>query len=122
MGLSKASHHDEAIVLRCEDSVQFYNLSCAFHQLGRQVMSSCCDILHRAAMQRFSSDLFLLISWRTSSSHRGTIAHIVLRWNAVFLHFLGFFLSFCILDSILMLFLAFVGFPSYLGLSWSFYY
>ncbi|KAK2382630.1 hypothetical protein QL285_070150 [Trifolium repens] len=71
---------------------------------------------------RFSQDLFLLIAWRARSFHRGTIAHIVLRWNAVFLRFLGFFLSFCILDSVLMLFLAFVGFPSYLGLSWSFYY
>ncbi|WJX28734.1 hypothetical protein P8452_17416 [Trifolium repens] len=61
---------------------------------------------------RFSQDLFLLIAWRARSLHRGTIAHIVLRWNAVFLNFLGFFLSFCILDSVLMLFLAFVGFPS----------
>ncbi|KAK2355684.1 hypothetical protein QL285_093075 [Trifolium repens] len=58
-------------------------------------------------MDRFSSDLLLLISWRTSSSHRGTMGAIVLRWNADFLHFLGFFLSFCILDSVLMLFLAF---------------
>ncbi|KAK2356507.1 hypothetical protein QL285_093836 [Trifolium repens] len=122
MGLSKVSHHDAAIVLRCEDSVQFYNWSCAFHQLGRQVKSSCCDGTHRAAMDRFSSDLFLLISWRTSSSHRGTMEAIVLRWNADFLHSLGFFLSFCILDSVLMLFPAFVGFPSYLGLSWSIYY
>ena len=62
-------------------------------------------LLHRAAMGRFSSDLLLLISWRTSSSHRGTMGAIVLRWNADFLHFLGFFLSFCILDSGLMLFL-----------------
>ncbi|KAK2362441.1 hypothetical protein QL285_087504 [Trifolium repens] len=122
MGLGKASHNDEAIVLRCEDSVQFYNSSCAFHQLGRQVTPLCCDMMHRAAMRRFSSDLLLLISWRTSSSHRGTMGAIVLRGNADFLHFLGFFLSFCILDSVLMLFPAFVGFPSYLGLSWSFYY
>ncbi|KAK2381131.1 hypothetical protein QL285_068765 [Trifolium repens] len=66
-------------------------------------------------MDRFSSDLLLLISWRTSSSHRGTMEAIVLRWNADFLHFLGFFLSFCILDYVLMLFLAFVGFPSWVG-------
>ncbi|KAK2382762.1 hypothetical protein QL285_070283 [Trifolium repens] len=72
--------------------------------------------MHRAAMRRFSLDLLLLISWRTSSSHRGTMGAIVLRWNADFLHFLGFFLSFCILDSVLMLFPAFVGVPSYLGL------
>ncbi|KAK2450768.1 hypothetical protein QL285_009870 [Trifolium repens] len=75
--------------------------------LGRQVTPSCCDIGHRAVMQRFSSDLLLLISWRASSCHRSTMAHIVLRWNAVFLHFLGFLLSFCILDSVLMLFPAF---------------
>ncbi|KAK2367732.1 hypothetical protein QL285_080986 [Trifolium repens] len=77
---------------------------------------------HRAAMNRFSSDFILLFSWRTSSFHRGTMEVIVLRWNAQFLHFLGFFLSFGILDLVLMLFPAFVGFPSYLGLSWSFYY
>jgi hypothetical protein len=40
---------------------------------------------------------------------------IVLRWNARFLHILGFFFSFGILDLVLMLFPAFVGFPSYLG-------
>ncbi|KAK2403330.1 hypothetical protein QL285_052782 [Trifolium repens] len=71
-------------------------------------MASYCD-------GRFSQDLFRLIAWRAKSFHRGTIAHIMLRWNAVFLHFLGFFLSFCILDYVLMLFLAFVDFPSYLG-------
>ncbi|KAK2410091.1 hypothetical protein QL285_045481 [Trifolium repens] len=122
MGLKKASHYDKLIAVRCEDSVQFYNRSCAFHQLGRQVKSSCCDVHHRAAMNRYFADLFLLISWRTSSSHRGTMGAIVPRWNAQFLHFLGFFLSFCILDSVLMLFPAFVGFSSYLGLSWSFYH
>ncbi|KAK2356097.1 hypothetical protein QL285_093452 [Trifolium repens] len=122
MDLSKASCCDASIAVRCEDSVQFYNLSCAFHQLGRQVKSSCCDILHRAAMNIFSSDFILLFSWRTSSFHRGTMEVIVLRWNVQFLHFLGFFLSFGILDLVLMLFPAFVGFPSYLGLSWSFYY
>ncbi|KAK2395404.1 hypothetical protein QL285_057145 [Trifolium repens] len=40
-------------------------------------------------MDRFSSYLLLLISWRTSSSHRGTMGAIVLRWNAdtsLFLH------------------------------------
>jgi hypothetical protein len=31
-------------------------------------------------------------------------------------------LSFGILDSVLMFFSAFVGFPSYLGISWSFNY
>ncbi|KAK2357451.1 hypothetical protein QL285_094717 [Trifolium repens] len=106
--------------------------------------SSCCDVkiqfnfitdpvhfislgakfCHRAAMRSIVLRCkdFLQISWRTSSSHRGTMRAIVLRWNADFLHFLGFFLSFCILDSVLMLFSAFVGFSSYLGLSWSFYY
>ncbi|KAK2409417.1 hypothetical protein QL285_044842 [Trifolium repens] len=83
---------------------------------------SCCDVLYRAAMDRFSSDLFLLFSWQASSSHRATMGDIVLRWNSHFLHFLGFFLSFGILDSVLMLFPAFVGFSSYLGMSWSFYY
>ncbi|KAK2428124.1 putative mitochondrial protein [Trifolium repens] len=75
--------------------------------LGRQVTPSCCDMMHRAAMKRFSLDLLLLISWRISSSHRGTMGAIMLRWNADFLHSLGFFLSFCILDSVLMLFHAF---------------
>ncbi|KAK2356110.1 hypothetical protein QL285_093465 [Trifolium repens] len=101
----------------CDVKIQFNFIIDPVH-----FISLGAKLLHRAAMDRFSSDLFLLISWRTSSSHRGTMGAIVLRWNADFLHFLGFFLSFCILDSVLMLFLAFVGFSSYLGLSWSFYY
>ena len=101
----------------CDVKIQFNFITDPVH-----FISLGAKLLHRAAMDRFSSDLLLLISWRTSSSHRGTMGAIVLRWNADFLHFLGFFLSFCILDSVLMLFPAFVGFPSYLGLSWSFYY
>jgi hypothetical protein len=58
-------------------------------------------------MNRFSSDFILLFSWQTSSFHRGTMEVIMLRWNAQFLHFLGFFLSFGILDLVLMLFPAF---------------
>ena len=46
---------------------------------------------------------------------------IAARWLPSW-HFLGFFMSFRILDSVMMFFLGFVGFPSYLGLSWSFYY
>ena len=74
MGLSKASQHDEAIVLRCEDSVQFYNWSCAFHQLGRQVTPSCYDTCHRATMNRFSSDLFFCFLGQQAAS-------IVARWK-----------------------------------------
>ncbi|KAK2449823.1 hypothetical protein QL285_008979 [Trifolium repens] len=102
---------------QCDVKIQFNFITDPVH-----FISLGAKLCHRVAMRRFSSDLLLLISWRTSSSHRGTMGAIVLRWNADFLHFLGFFLSFCILGSVLMLFLAFVGFPSYLGLSWSFYY
>ncbi|KAK2368637.1 hypothetical protein QL285_081820 [Trifolium repens] len=87
-------------------------------------MSSCCEL--RCAISCYDEQIFfrfiLPFSWRASSFHCGTMKVIVLRWNAQFLHFLGFFLSFDILDLVLMLFPAFVGFPSYLGLSWSFYY
>ncbi|KAK2375861.1 hypothetical protein QL285_076721 [Trifolium repens] len=107
---------------------------------------SCCDVKIRFI---FITDPVHFISLGAKLLHRATIAHIVLRWkiffrfivfdflankqlpsmgaivlrwNADFFPFLGFFLSFRILDSVLMLFLAFVGFSSYLGLSWSFYY
>ncbi|KAK2352220.1 hypothetical protein QL285_096533 [Trifolium repens] len=91
-------------------------------------MSSVAKLCHRAAMcyivLRWTDflQIYFLFSWQASSSHRGTMGDIVLRWNSHFLHFLGFFLSFGILDSVLMLFPVFVGFPSYLGFSWSFYY
>ncbi|KAK2361811.1 hypothetical protein QL285_086926 [Trifolium repens] len=110
---------------------------------------SCCDV---KIQFNFITDPMHFISLGAKLLHRAAIAHIVLRWtdslqiycfgflgeqtapivarwepsccdgNADFLHFLGFFLSFCILDSVLMLFPVFVGFPSYLGMSWSFYY
>ncbi|KAK2373397.1 hypothetical protein QL285_074431 [Trifolium repens] len=96
MGFSKASHHDEAIVLRCEDSVQFYNRSCAFHQLGRQVKSSCCDVPYRAAMNRFSSDLFFCFLGEQAAS-------IVARWKLSccdgMLNFFTFWVFSCLLAS-----------------------
>ncbi|WJX62199.1 hypothetical protein P8452_47221 [Trifolium repens] len=94
---------------------------------------SCCDVKIQFI---FITDPVHFISLGAKLLHRAAIAHIVLRWK-IFSRFissdclackelsswlLGFFLSFRILDSVLMLFLAFVGFPSYLGLSWSFYY
>ncbi|KAK2356916.1 hypothetical protein QL285_094235 [Trifolium repens] len=103
----------------CDVKIQFNFITDPVH-----FISLGAKLLHRAAIAhivlRWTDSL--LISWRTSSSHRGTMGAIVLQWNANFLHVLGFFLSFCILDSVLMLFPIFVGFPSYLGLSWSFYY
>ncbi|KAK2428360.1 hypothetical protein QL285_026886 [Trifolium repens] len=79
-------------------------------------------LLHRAAIYSIVLRCkdFLQIYFFYFSGEQA--APIVLQWNANFLHFFGFFLSFCILDLVLMLFPAFVGFPSYLGLSWSFYY
>ncbi|KAK2373252.1 hypothetical protein QL285_074300 [Trifolium repens] len=112
----------------CDVKIQFIFITDPVH-----FISLGAKLLHRAAIAhivlrwksffRFIASDFLANKQLPScGSHRGTMGAIVLRWNADFLHFLGFFLSFCILDSVLMLFLAFVGFPSYLGLSWSFYY
>ncbi|KAK2437720.1 hypothetical protein QL285_022579 [Trifolium repens] len=96
MGLSKASCCDGTIVVRCEDSVQFYNWSCAFHQLGRQVKSSCCDILHRTAMNRFSLDLFFCFLGQQA-------APIVARWESSccdgMLNFFTFWAFSCLLTS-----------------------
>ncbi|KAK2375923.1 hypothetical protein QL285_076775 [Trifolium repens] len=83
MGLSKPSWHDRSIVTRWEDTVQNYNCSCAFHQLGRQVRSSYHDEVHRSTMNRYFPDFLLLLSWRASRLHRGTM-------NNTFLHFLAF--------------------------------
>ncbi|KAK2405758.1 hypothetical protein QL285_054965 [Trifolium repens] len=96
MGLSKASCCDSSIAVRCEDSVQFYNRSSAFHQLGRQVKSSCCDVVHRAAMNRFSSDLFFYFLGKQAAS-------IVARWKSSccdgMLKFFTFWAFSCLLAS-----------------------
>ncbi|KAK2369723.1 hypothetical protein QL285_082839 [Trifolium repens] len=86
-------------------------------------MSSYHDEGHRAAMNRFSSDFLLLMSWPTSSFHRGTMEAIVSCYDKQHKssHFL-LFLVFCILCFVVMLFFDSVGFPSYLSLPWSIYY
>ncbi|KAK2404849.1 hypothetical protein QL285_054154 [Trifolium repens] len=55
-----------------------------------------------------------LPSWH-DGSHRTTM-------NAQFIHFFGFFLSFLYFCSFFVPFFDSSSFPSYLGLSWSFYF
>ncbi|KAK2362749.1 hypothetical protein QL285_087784 [Trifolium repens] len=73
--------------------------------------TSCSD---EQIFFRFYSSVFLA-SKQLPSWHDGSYRAAM---ECPFSHFLGFFLSFGILDFVLMLFPAFVGFPSYLGLSW----
>jgi hypothetical protein len=95
--------------------------------LGKVIqLGSIVDQYAKAVQKRIDNGTRLATQQQAQTmfyekAQNDTMGDIVLRWNAQFLHFLGFFLSFGILDLVLILFPAFVGFPSYLGLSLSFY-